>query len=211
MTDHPLAFVDVETTGLDARIHQPWEVSIWLEEDPAPWTTQVRHTLDHADPRALEIGGYWNRCGSLGVDTGTRPAHIANPLRGRTLVAANPAFDAAFLTRLIGAPVWHYRLIDVSAGVMWLLGWDRPRSLLDTCAALRDRGFTIPEPDHTAQGDVRAVRAVYDALRDLAPDRARAAAAIEAADAAADAGDDQPGSWSERLADAALGSTGAPR
>lgn len=32
-------------------------------------------------------------------------------------------------------------------------------------ADLRERGHDIPEPDHTAAGDVATTRAVFDALR----------------------------------------------
>lgn len=158
-----LCFIDTETTGLDPRIHQPWEICTWLEDEPAPQTRALPHTLEFADQRALTIGGYWDRAS---VD---RPPaarwDLTRRLRGVTLVGANPAFDAAMLVRFIGADVWHYRMIDVSTGAMWLYGWDRPRSLIDTAAACRDRGHEIPEPDHTAEADVRAVRAIYDALR----------------------------------------------
>ena len=160
----PLAFIDTETTGLDARNHQAWEVCFWREDYDRPLTFSMPHTLDHADRVALDVGGYWER-----HDTGPRTdaAYLATQLRGCTLVGANPAFDQAFLTRFIGTPVWHYRLVDVCAGAMWLFGWDRARSLLDTADALRERGYDIHVPDHTAEGDVRATRVVYNALRDM--------------------------------------------
>ena len=164
MTDNPLAFIDSETLGLDARIHDAWEVCVWREDWEGPATFSLPHSLDHADARALEVGGYWKR-----HDSSPRidPEGLATMLRGCSLVAANPAFDQAMLTRFIGAPVWHYRLIDVCTGAMWILGWDRPRSLIDTANYLRDQGYRIHEADHTAEGDVRAVRDVYDALRHL--------------------------------------------
>lgn len=164
MTDTRLCFIDLETTGLDARIHQPWEVCFWHEDHDRPLTYGLSHTLDHADPQALTVGRYWDRHDVAPV---TDTAYLARHLRGVTLVGANPAFDAAFLANAIGTQVWHYRLIDVCAGAMWLLGWDRPRSLIDTAAILRDEGFLIHEPDHTAEGDVRAVRDVYRALRTM--------------------------------------------
>lgn len=167
MTDNPLVFLDVETTGLDARIHDAWEVCIWPEGHDHPITRVVPHSLNYADRMALEVGGYYDRARRPDCSRADMVDSLLRHLQGATLVAANPAFDQAFLTKLIGAPVWHYRLIDVCAGAMWIFGWERPRSLIDTAAFLRDLAYTIHEPDHTAEGDVRAVRDVYNALRDL--------------------------------------------
>lgn len=158
----PLAFLDTETTGLDSRVHQPWEVCFWREDYEVPFTFSLPHTLEHADQRALDIGGYWDRHSAHPPAT---PSQLAHALHGCTLVGANPAFDQAMLTRFIGAPVWHYRSIDVCTGAMWLAGWERPRSLVDTATELRAGGFEIHAPDHTAEGDVRAVRDIYYALR----------------------------------------------
>lgn len=33
-----LCFIDTETTGLDPRIHQPYEVCYWLEDQSQPTT-----------------------------------------------------------------------------------------------------------------------------------------------------------------------------
>lgn len=165
-----LCFIDTETTGLDPRIHQPYEVCWWREDEDTPNTVRLPHTLDHADPRALEIGGYHEREVEPGwswPDRWLNVDELGMQLSGVTLVGANPSFDAAMLAPLLRHQPWHYRFIDVSTGAMWLLGWDRPRSLLDTAAALRDAGHAIPLPDHTAEGDVRTTRAVYDALRRL--------------------------------------------
>lgn len=166
-----LCFVDVETTGLDARIHQPYEVSWWREDEDGPRTYWLEHTLEHADQQALKIGGYWNRNGTAAMPGGymqtAGPRWLALALEGVTLVGSNPAFDAAMLTRFIGAPVWHHRLINVAEGAMWVFGWDRPKGLSDVVYHLRDLGHDIPEADHTAEADVRATRAVYYALREI--------------------------------------------
>lgn len=161
-----LCFIDTETTGLDPRIHQPYEVAWWREGDDEPISAWLRHDLAHADPNALNVGNYWNRKAYTAMDGGTEsPRTLALVLEGVTLVGSNPAFDAAMLTRYIGAPVWHYRMIDVSNAGMWVFGWDRPRGLADVASECRSRGHEIPHPDHTAEGDVRTTRAVYYALR----------------------------------------------
>lgn len=163
-----LCFIDTETTGLDPRIHQPWEVCYWREDEREPTTLRLPHDLQHADPKALDIGGYWGRSGAVDLRGNIgAPWMVAHALRGVTLVGSNPAFDAAMLTRVIGAPVWHHRLINVAEGGMWVFGWDRPKGLADVAAACRERGYKIPEPDHTAEGDVRTTRAVYEALRTI--------------------------------------------
>jgi hypothetical protein len=162
-----LCFIDTETTGLDARIHQPYEVCTWREDEAEPVQMNLPHTLDHADGQALSIGHYFERgqrawgAQSIRADVAGK---LAQRLRGVTLVGSNPAFDAAMLTRVIGAPVWHHRMIDVAAAGMWVFGWDRPKGLTDVATACRERGHEIPEPDHTAAGDVRTTRAVYEAL-----------------------------------------------
>ena len=170
-----LCFIDTETTGLDARIHQPYEVSWWYEDEAEPRSAWLPHDLAHADGMALNVGHYWDRRGSEAMDGGRfaliKPRTLANILHGVTLVGSNPAFDAAMLTRFIGAPVWHHRLINVAEGGMWTFGWDRPKGLADVAAECRERGYEIPEPDHTAEGDVRTTRAVYEALRAIGADR----------------------------------------
>lgn len=159
-----LCFIDTETTGLDARIHQPYEVCYWLEgRDPR--TLHLPHSLDFADGMALKVGHYFDRDMEPFPDKGRTAAELAYALSGVTLVGSNPAFDAAMLTRFIGTPVWHHRLINVAEGGMWVFGWDRPKGLADVATECRARGYEIPEPDHTAEGDVRATRAVYKALR----------------------------------------------
>ena len=160
-----LCFIDTETTGLDARIHQPYEVAWWREDEDKPRTRHLPHSLDYADGMALNIGGYFARGFEPFPSAGRTVTDLVTALRGVTLVGSNPAFDAAMLTRFIGAPVWHHRLINVAEGAMWLFDWDRPKGLADVTPALRDRGHDIPEPDHTAEADVRATRAVYEALR----------------------------------------------
>ncbi|MGH9088817.1 MAG: hypothetical protein ACRDYZ_12040 [Acidimicrobiales bacterium] len=162
-----LCFIDTETTGLDPRIHRPYEVCWWLDDEPNPKGGRLAHELTHADSMALKVGRYWERemfkPGPNFVD-----AHaLVRDLQGATLVGSNPAFDAAMLTRVIGAPIWHHRLINVAEGGMWVFGWERPKGLADVAVECRVRGFEIPEPDHTAEGDVRTTRAVYDALRSI--------------------------------------------
>lgn len=160
-----LCFIDTETTGLDPRIHQPYEVSWWREDEAKPHAVHLPHTLDYADQKSLEIGGYFRRDMAPIRDAGFARAQVMNALVWTTLVGCNPAFDAAMLTRFIGGPVWHYRHINIADAAMWIFDWDRPKGLADIVLELASRGHDIPEPDHTAEGDVRATRAAYYALK----------------------------------------------
>lgn len=162
-----LCFIDTETTGLDPRIHQPYEVSFWYEVSDKPVTSWLPHDLTHADAAALKIGGYWERGADRESLQRMTPRTLASCLVGVTLVGSNPAFDAAMLTRFIGAPVWHHRMIDVSNVAMTVFDLDRPPGLAACVELLAGRGFEISEPDHTAEGDVRTTRAAYAALRDV--------------------------------------------
>ena len=161
-----LCFIDTETTGLDARIHQPYEVCWWREDQPKPESAALPHSLNMADGAALRIGGYFDRDFRPETDRNDYwVQRLARDLNGVTLVGSNPAFDAAMLTRFIGTAVWHHRMINVADGAMWVFDLDRPPGLAQTVELLAGRGYEIPEPNHTAEGDVRTTRAVYEALR----------------------------------------------
>lgn len=166
-----LVYLDTETTGLNTRLHDTIEVAWAVDAGPVNRLV-FPHTLDHADPKALEINGYWDR----GLDT--YAAASANPftrlqsgfirdLTGATVVAENYGFDLAMLVRKLGFEPWHYRKIELSSVAMTVFNLDRPESMHKTAERLRDRGLEIPKSDHTAEADVECLRACYMALRDV--------------------------------------------
>ena len=164
----PLYFLDVETTGLDPELHDVWEIAFAREDGPIR-SVIVPHSLQTADPKALEINRYWQRFPHGATDDGHHlDAVIRLELTGATIVGSNPRFDTNMLRARWGVEPWHHRLVNVAEGAMWLFGWDRPKGLADVSAELRKRGYVIPEPDHTAARDVEATRAVYNALREVA-------------------------------------------
>lgn len=161
----PLVFLDTETTGLDPALHEVWEVAVaW--DDELILSYILPHSLRTADVKALELNRYWERfpSGAESDGDGTDPA-LRAALAGVTIVGANPAFDAAFLRARWGAAPWHHRLIDVESMAFAVLGYVRPKGLRDLATDLRQRGHDIPEPDHTAAGDVATTRAAFHALR----------------------------------------------
>lgn len=158
-------YLDTETTGLNPTVHQVWEIAYALDDEPIQ-KGYVPHTLVNADAKALEIGGYDERIPDLIAGGPLDEYRLQSILIGRTLVAANPHFDASFLNerwRTWGKAPWKYRMLDIEAYAAGVLGWDLPKGLAGICEALG-----VTPGDHTAAGDVHALRKCHRALRALA-------------------------------------------
>jgi hypothetical protein len=198
----PLAFIDCETSHLEAEVGDAWEVAV-IRRDPDGIETEnlwhIRVDLDVADPESLRIGGYAERFavpdGTDAVaireypDGSTMREHLTHQdvrdaigelLAGAVLIGSNPGFDDRFLRKLLGSAPWHYRPVDIAtlaAGSQ--LG--TARALRSFGGELRDTdlpklpfssrglsewlGVEPPGPDvaHTALGDARWARDVWDA------------------------------------------------
>lgn len=165
-----LVFLDTETTGLDWVQHEVWEIA-YAVEDGQIFSSVVPHVGATANPDSLTMNGYFNR-----VTEPPRISSIEHQLRreleGNTVVASNPAFDTAFLKARWGVTPWHHRLWDVSAYATGVLGHDKPKGLAGITDELRARGYEIPTPDHSAAGDVAALRACFRALQAINRERA---------------------------------------
>jgi DNA polymerase-3 subunit epsilon len=103
LNERPLAFIDTETTGLVAAVHEIIEVAI-IREMPdgtlEEWAVKVKpQNLEVAEPIALRINGY-NDHPELWADAPTfdeiAPI-VAAKLEGCILVGHNVSFDLAFL------------------------------------------------------------------------------------------------------------------
>lgn len=156
-----LVFLDTETTGLKLH-HDIWEVAYAVGDGPIKQAF-LSHSLQNADPKALEINGYYTRF---------RPEDVARfaelelreLLEGKTLVGANISFDAIRLQLRWFSQPWHYRMIDVESMAVQAFHLPKPEGLASTVARLRTIGYDIPENNHTAAQDVETVRAVYKTL-----------------------------------------------
>lgn len=191
----PICFVDTETDGVHPD-RKPWEIAIIRREPDGretTWCEFIDIDLSTADPFGLRVGRFYDRH-PLGraiaygddhdpfepyaVGLGRHPAayRVAQLTHGAHLVGAVPNFDAEILARLLReetlTPAWHYHLIDVeSLAVGYLAGEGRPLAPpWDSSYLLEALGVTaIPDDQrHTALGDARWVRALYDAV--MTPD-----------------------------------------
>lgn len=189
-----LAFLDLETTGLDPGRHDVWEIGLILRDkgEDRHHLYRVEPDLSRADPTGLRISRFYERTRDVAGPLAYVPiserwsdpvalAHrLARELDGRHLVGAVPSFDAAFLGRWLRrhgqCPTWHYHLIDVEAlAVGYLNGRataeerrTAPRHGLpwDSDEISRLCGVEPPGDGarHTALGDARWARDLYDAI-----------------------------------------------
>lgn len=177
MTRH-LIVVDCETNGLDPARHVAFEVAWWnLTTDQrghfiAPHSPN--ELLATADLQALRVNRYIDRIpyqsqDADGSELGRLYGQLYDDATGteHTLAGANPAFDAAFLSKLLdphqdwaALTPWHHRLWDLSAYAAGVLGLDELPGLRQVCDLL-----DVAPPDHTAEGDVTATGLCFRALQ----------------------------------------------
>lgn len=163
-----LVYVDTEYDRLNTATANLLEVA-WAAEEGPVRSGVPPHTIDGADQKSLQINRYFER--DLGnqarwdFDIVGRVARVA---AGQTMVAANPRADAAVLSRVIGFEPWHYRLCDVESVAFLLLDFEQMPGLRDIKNKLTELGYELPDPDHSAGGDVETLRAVFRILQRIA-------------------------------------------
>lgn len=185
MTEQPkLAFIDVETTGLNPLVHKLWSIAIITEGKE--FYAQFPVVLDeHTDLEALEVNNYVSVMANSGQSTHnnawiTHSGKVKTLLKDKTLVGAAVHFDAAFIDsylrdawytrrqqgfRAVGnniippMPPWHYKLLDVCTLTMGTLGLDHIPKLSECCEL-----WNIPVDDsqkHNALYDTQLAQLVY--------------------------------------------------
>ena len=190
-------FLDQETTGLNRDLCDVWEIGVIVRgpDEPggdAEYCWQIRPDLTHAEPKGLQIGGYYRRCQITTAEVGAawtvvhphRAAddsrrttaravaeQLAQLLDGAYLVAANASFDEAFVSKLLRAngqcATHHYHLIDVEALAAGAVAMP-PK--WDLNVLLARFGVPVDEADrHTALGDARLARDLFDTVMGLRP------------------------------------------
>lgn len=184
-----IVFIDTETTSLRPD-RRAWEVGL-LARDPGTGVdipTQLFISTDgldlgNADPFALKIGGFYERhpqmrdprnsCRNSCIAEREALLQVERITRGAHLVGAVVNFDADVLGTRMRAhgifPSWHYHLIDVEALAVGYLSATGARELpipLPWSSDDLTKQLGIPpvpdEERHTALGDARWARAIYD-------------------------------------------------
>jgi len=151
----------------------------------------IRPDLSTADPIALAISRYFERVGKLGASAigttqimvdvdgtpkpnGNPPLHqlatdLANDLDGAFIVGNVPWFDERFIQKLLRANgqclTSHYHLVDIEAMAVGQLGHGNLLPPFDSQWINSAYGLEYAEgQQHTALGDTRMVRDLYDAI-----------------------------------------------
>jgi DNA polymerase-3 subunit epsilon len=171
----PLAFIDLETTGLDPARHEILEIAV-VRADPftlAEWgEVSIKVAPEHledADPESLAVCGYSPAEWASALPLDEALSGIASHLDGAILAGHNVPFDKSFLvagwTRTgLNPPPLDYHALDTAA-LAWPLyaaGTLHSLSLGPLCKHL---GIDRPSP-HRALTDARAA---LDVARRLLP------------------------------------------
>jgi DNA polymerase-3 subunit epsilon len=207
----PLAFIDVETTGLDPSRHEIIEIGVVVAD---PRTRETRGMFDvrvrpgrieDADPVALGINGWSPEAWADAVPLDVALVRAKPLLEGALLAGHNVSFDRAFLdaawrTTGVRPPDTDHHVLD-TATLAWPLlaaGLVESLSLDAVCKAL---GVDVGQP-HRALADAQRS---LEVARRLLPDvglmtRVRSLAAderpiVETILARIDAGRRQYGEW----------------
>lgn len=189
-----IVFLDTETTSLrhDRRV---WDIGLIVREETGEETEYQTFIwagdldLGNADLMSLKIGKFFERhpdradvargAGAIDGELGALFT-VEQFTRGATIVGAVPWFDTDVLGQRMRAngicPSWHYHLVDVETLAAGALHQPPPWGFDDLLAKY---GLTYDEADrHTALGDARMVRDLYDAvLADPLPSPATTGAA----------------------------------
>jgi hypothetical protein len=196
-----ICFVDVATTGTNPRVHELWEIGLIRREPTSPheddaagdaeFAWQVYPNLRRAEPRALQLARFYDRCvprtpvhghvvtrpvvnyrpGRPPHNSGTNPTtrsiagDAARLLDGAVLVAVNAGVNAVFLDRFLNrhgnCPTWNYHLVEVLSLAAGRLRLPPPWNFTTVNEAL-----LLPDPPeeerHTGLGGARRVRDIFD-------------------------------------------------
>ena len=189
----PIVFLDTETDGVQPN-RKVWEVGMISRAGDAERETSFMVDIDlsTADLFGLRIGRFYDRHplgrwlsgldteypepddGGSFVSVFEAARRVARATHGAHIVGAVPNFDTEVLAALIRkcglVPSWHYHLVDIEAMVVGYLHgvgkggeiklpWDS-----DEISRLVGVENSPEDEKHTAPGDVRWCRRLYNAV-----------------------------------------------
>jgi DNA polymerase III epsilon subunit-like protein len=166
-----IAFLDIETTGLDPLKNEILEAAAVVRDDGS-WLTgeTVIHfslpiTPARADDRALEVNKYEERKEALEaaqITHGEAKSRLYDALKGALVVGNNVQFDLRFIEQLLRCAPWYYSPLDLKAYVAGRCGMRKPAN---TATIADVAGVPIDKHgQHTALADAKWNMRVYDAL-----------------------------------------------
>ena len=185
MPEPTIAFVDCETTSLRPD-RRAWEIAVILRR---PGQTDEEHSwfvdwhdldLGNADPASLRFGKFYDRHPQGRRSTIGCPLpqvedaillEVEELTRGAIIMGSNPSFDTEMLAARMRAhgicPSWHYHLEDVpTLALGWLYGAGKPipEARKSDQISLACGVDPARYDRHTALGDCRWIRDLYDVL-----------------------------------------------
>lgn len=175
MRKHNLAFLDIETTGLDVDRHEIIEIGCVLTKPNLTIIEEFElkikpERIENADPAALRVNGYEPAAWVFAHSLPQAMKILSEKAAEAIMVAHNLSFDFSFLDRAFAraglANNLHYHKLD-TISLAWAKLHQDPNidrfSLRELC--LR---FNIENPHaHSALSDARATYELYKKLMTL--------------------------------------------
>jgi len=180
MKKHSLAFIDLETTGLDPARHEIIEIGAIIArplsragrgpelEVLEEFGWKIKPTrLQTAEPEALRINGYNAADWLFALDLAPALKSLAEKTAGAIMVGQNVSFDWSFLQAAFNEtkiePRFHYHRIDLISLAFAKLYHDERAQRFNLSSLAEHFGLKQAEP-HTALGDIRLTLEIYKKL-----------------------------------------------
>lgn len=175
MKNHNLAFVDIETTGINLLKHEIIEIGCVLATPDFKVIEEFElkikpEKIENADPVALKVNHYnaedWK--GAVSLEEGMKT--FSEKVKGAIMVGQNVAFDSGFLEHAFNQTelpnIMHYHKLD-TISIAWAKLHREPDlehfSLREMC----ERFGIKNERAHSALSDARATFELYKKLMEL--------------------------------------------
>ena len=172
-----LAFVDVETTGLDSDKHEIIQLACVLAEQKTrpgkgPEVTIIDEfelkitptRLQDAEPEALRINGFNEMEWMFAIDLKNAMEHFAKKAKGAIMVAHNLCFDFAFIDKAFKATgvenTLHYQKLD-TLSIAFAQHYNKQDFDKYSLRYLCEIYGVKNERAHTALADTKALFEVY--------------------------------------------------
>lgn len=178
MKNIPLAFVDIETTGLDFDNNEIIEIAGIIVSPEAPfdvlsefeWKVKPSH-IETANPTALKINKYNEKDWSDAISLFDAMKLFAEKTKGTMMAGHNTPFDWAFLDKAfrttgVTNTLAHYHTLDM-VSVAYIKLKDAKAVDHFTLHALCEYFDIKNEREHSALSDAKATFEVYKKLMAL--------------------------------------------